>query len=297
MLTESTEHHSLLSPGLLAELKRLELRSRRRISGDLSGSWRSAFRGMGLTFADLREYQPGDEVRSIDWKASARSPHIFVKSYEEDRQLNIILALDISSSTAFGRRSKHHKALEFAALLSLLAARNKDRIGLCLFSDQVEEFYPASQKRSQTQRLLSALLTKRKLRPATAIAPALEYLKKHQRKSSIIFLVSDFYAPPFEKELRELCFRHEVILVELCDEFDEALPNAGIVEFEAAEGGERVLIDTSRPGALLELKRHNQQRRAKLASLCEGGCDLISIDRDPLSPLAALMHRRTARQR
>ena len=130
----------LLRPGIVTELKRLQLRTRRSLNADIMGNYRSAFRGSGLVYSDLREYQPGDEVKSIHWKASARTGRVYVKSYEEDRQLRIVLCLDISRSTLFGKAtSKQDKILEFAALIALLAQNNQDALGVCLFSSIIED--------------------------------------------------------------------------------------------------------------------------------------------------------------
>ncbi len=296
---ESSLFDSLLASPELAELKRIELRSRRSISTDLVGKYRSAFRGSGLVFSELREYEPGDEIKNISWKATARTGRPMVKSYHEERLLNILLAVDISNSTLFGQdKSKHRRALEFAALLAALGQRNQDAVGLCLFSDNVEEFIPPSAKRSQLYQVLSCLSKARKLRRATNIGKALEYIAQQQRKPCIIFLVSDFLAPDFSTELRSLSLRHDFIAVLLQDRLDSVLPSAGIVEFSDAESADRVLIDTGNQQTLQSLEILQAERIEQLRSMLNScRADLICITDNILAPLAELMSKRTARQR
>lgn len=290
---------SLLSPSMLAELRRVELRTRRNIDSDLMGRYRTAFRGSGLVYSDLREYQPGDEVKNIHWKATARTGKVYVKSYEEERQLNIMIAVDTSASTDFGRaKSKHTKALEFAALITMLAQRSQDAVGLCLFSDKVEEYFPPKRSRTQLFRILFELLRARTLRPGTDIAGALDYIRSHQRKPAIIFLVSDFFSAPFESQLRYLSISHDLVCVALVDIQDRELPSVGIVEFVDAESGERILFDTSQRRARETLQRMQLERLEELNTLCKRlGADLIRVDENPLRPLAELMQRRMARLR
>jgi uncharacterized protein (DUF58 family) len=281
------------------ELRRIELHTKRRVSADLTGKYRSAFRGSGLLFSDIREYQPGDYVKNIHWKVTARTGKVYVKSYEEDRQLSIMLAVDISRSTDFGaNRSKHRKAIEFAALVSLLASQNRDSFGLCLFSDKVTSFTRPSASRRQFQKLLLELISEHELRPATDIGAALDYLVEHQRKTSVIFVVSDFLSPDFDESFRRLAIRHDVIAVLVEDDIDYELPAAGIVEFEDAESGKRYILDTSHPGSRAIFEQQSKERAAKLrAKLQVLGVDLMVLKDNPLSPLSELMTRRQARFR
>ena len=290
---------AILSPAMLSELRRIELRSRRAIDSTLAGNYRSAFRGSGLVFSDLREYQPGDDVKHIHWKATARTGKVFIKSYDEERLLNIMLAVDISRSTAFGKeRSKHRRALEFAALITMLAAQNKDAAGLCLFGDQVLEYLPPSARRAQIHKIISAVLAPRELAGGTDIASALRHIRTHQRRSAVVFVVSDFFSPPFEEELRYLSRRHDVILCLLADSLDYELPKAGIVEFMDAESGKRLHLDTSAARLNSHLKEQHEKRRLELRVLAQSvEADFLDLEGNSLSALASLMHRRTARQR
>ena len=252
------ELKELLRPELLAELKRVELRTRRVVDADLLGSYRSAFRGTGLVFSDVREYQPGDEVKNIHWRATARTNKVYVKSYEEDRQLNIMLVIDLSNSTNFGlNKSKHDKIIEFAALVSVLAQKGQDAVGMCLFSDVVEEYFRPKKSRHQFQQMLGQLLKHRTLAKGTDLKEALNYIRNHQRKKSIIFIVSDFICDDYQQELRLLAIAHDVVCVQVIDDIDTDLPKGGIVTFQDAESGKRMLLDTSNRAVRVSLKSSN----------------------------------------
>lgn len=288
---------TLLDPLILSQIRQIELRTRRAIDADLVGNYRSAFRGSGLSFSDLRQYQPGDEIKNIHWKATARTGTTYVKNYEEDRQLSIMLAIDISRSTAFGQsKSKHEQALKFAAVVTLLAHINQDAIGLALFDRDVQHFMPPKTGRTQVQRMLLEISARRELYPATDIAAALRYMLMHQRRGTVIFLVSDFYAPPFSQELKLAALRHDVVCVLLDDPLDRSLPNVGLVEIEDAESGERLVLDSSNAALRAELERRHSRRREELEQVAHGaGADLVAISDDPIRPLFDLMRRRMRR--
>jgi uncharacterized protein (DUF58 family) len=287
----------LISGSARSELKRLEIKTRRVLDADLCGQYRSAFRGSGLVYADLREYQPGDEIKSIHWKISARAGKVYVKSYEEDRQLNLMLVIDISSSTLFGAaRSKHAKAFEFAALIAMLAQTNGDSVGLCLFSDEVEEFLPPSKARTRFQRVILSLLQHRELKPASNLAGALEHILRHQKRRSVVFVVSDFLCPKFEEQLLKLSLKNDVVCVLLEDALDQALPSAGIVEFIDAESNELYALDTSSARVQRALEKLHQERLSNLRRVCLAAqTDLITIRDSTLKPLLDLMERRSKR--
>ncbi len=284
---------------LLAEMGRLELITRRTVDADLIGNYRSAFRGSGLLFSDIREYQPGDDVRRIHWKATARSNRAYVKSYEEDRQLRILVALDTSNSTGVHTppfTSRHLRALEFSALITLLAAKSGDSLGLMLFSDQVELYFPPSKSRLQGKKVLYELTASRELRHATNIAQALRHIREREKRSSLIFLISDFFSPPFEDELRALAFRNDVVAVMLDDPRSALLPDVGLVELEDAETGQRRIVDSSMARQRLEQLKEERYRR--LYELCSRvGADLVRLEGSPLRPLRELMQQRTNRYR
>lgn len=293
------ELSQVLDPKLLTEIKKIELRSKRTINADLMGQYRSAFRGSGLIFSDLREYQPGDDVKNIHWKASARTGKVYVKSYEEDRLLNIIVAIDVSRSTDFGqKRSKHRAAIEFAALLTCLALAHQDAIGLCTFSDNVEEFFPPKRARTQVHRILRRLLEPQELKPATNIAKALRHLSETQKKPSVIFVISDFLSKPYDQELLMLSLKHDVILVMLEDNMDSKLPKAGLVEFEDAENGDRIIIDTNDKTALRQLEEIQKSHIQAWKDCClRAQTDYMRLADNPLVPFVQLMNQRAQRIR
>ena len=298
----SASHRNLsdvLSPSISAEIRRLELKTRRAVDSDLMGNYRSAFRGSGLIYSDVREYVPGDDVKHIHWNATARTGTVYVKSFDEDRQLRVVAAVDISNSTAHGaRRSKHQKALEFAALLALLTQRSHDAMGLCLFAGKVEEYLRPQHSRRQFQRILLSILQHRQLPQSTDISVALSHILEHQRKSSIVFLISDFQSAGYEERLRALAARHDVVGVLLEDRLDYEVPRAGIVEYVDAESGARYSVDTSSSSVRRALAAGHQRRAARLsATLQAAGADLIRLREDPFHPLRELMQRRRSRLR
>lgn len=283
---------------LPAELKRIQLRSRRLVTGDLLGAYRSAFRGTGLVFTDLRAYQPGDDVKHIHWKATARTGTVFVKSYEEDRQLRILLAVDTSASmrTLSLDRHGYHRAVEFCAAVGALAQRGNDLLGLALFSENVHSFLPPASGAKRVQALVAALMSTEPTSTSTNLAQSLDYLAVHQRKTGVIFVLSDFVSEPFEPELRKLCINHDVVLVQLETPL-ELIKNSGIVSFRDAETGQSVVVDTSsaRVQAAWEEALMERQRTLRELSL-RCGADHIVITTSATDPLITLMKERSTRQ-
>lgn len=234
---------------VLRQVRRIEVRTRRLVDSRFAGEYRSLFKGQGMEFAEVREYQPGDEVRSIDWNVSARMGKPFVKRYVEERELTVMLALDLSGSSRFGTRArfKHDLAIELAGVLSLAAVRNNDRVGLMLFSDQVEHALPARKGRKHALRLIRDLLTVQPKGRGTSLAVAVDRLMRLLPHRSVIFLASDFIAADVEKPLARLAQRHDVIAVTLEDPSERVLPNVGPARLEDPETGQVIEVDTSHP--------------------------------------------------
>lgn len=302
MTASGTEpQHSSFAPlsgELLAELRRIELRSRRSLDTDLMGSYRSAFRGTGLSFADVREYQPGDDIRHIHWKVTARTNKPYVKTFEEDRHLNIVLAVDISRSMNVGSpKTKYRKAVEFAALISTLAHRNQDNLALCLFAGNVTDFVPLRGSRTQLQQVLYTLLLQRTLPTDTNLSQALTHLRTHIKRTSIIFLLSDFInEQDYDQDLRSLSYKHDLIAVCVEDSFSTNLPKGGLVEFIDAERGSRYTIDTSSKRVRDALTLEYTKRRETLSAQMQYcGADLLFLEEDLLKPLSVLMRKRAKR--
>ena len=254
---------------VLRQVRRIEVRTRRLVDSRFAGEYRSLFKGQGMEFAEVREYQPGDEVRAIDWNVSARMGRPFVKRYVEERELTVMLAVDLSGSSRFGTRArfKHDLAIELAGVLSLAAVRNNDRVGLMLFSDVVEHALPARKGRKHALRLIRDLLTVQPSGRGTSLATAVDRLMRLLPHRSVIFLASDFIAADVEKPLARLAQRHDVIAVTLEDPAERVLPDVGPARLEDPETGEIVEIDTSHPAvraAFAERVAAEDEARRKL---------------------------------
>jgi uncharacterized protein (DUF58 family) len=286
----------LLSIPRTAELRRIQLRSRRLVTGDLMGQYRSAFRGTGLVFTDIREYQPGDDVKHIHWKATARTNKVFVKSYEEDRQLRVLLAVDMSASMrALNQRSAYAKALEFAATIGALTQRGNDLFGLSLFADKPLSYLHPKAGSKRTQQILSWLMTEQGNHHSTDLAAALQHISATLRKPSIIFVLSDFLCPPFEADLKTLSMLHDVVLVQIESplEQSEAL---GLVTFTDAETGEQVVVDTSSTMVRQKWSEALEAQRLALRETAQAcRADHIVISDSVIRPLVRLMRERVRR--
>ncbi|CAN5569590.1 DUF58 domain-containing protein [soil metagenome] len=234
-------------PEILRQVKLLELRTRGLVNSLFTGEYRSVFKGQGMEFAEVREYQPGDEVRSIDWNVTARMGRPYVKRYIEERELTVMLAVDLSGSERFGTRSrfKSELASELAAVLAMSAIRNNDRVGAVLFTDRIEHVVPPRKGRRHALRLMRDLLVFEPVGRGTDLAAALEYSGKMLTHKAIIFVVSDFQAPDLEQPLKLLAQRHDVVAVTVDDPSEQALPDIGQARFVDPETGVTIDVDTS----------------------------------------------------
>jgi uncharacterized protein (DUF58 family) len=240
---------AIASAEVLRQVRRIEVRTRRLVDSRFAGEYRSLFKGQGMEFAEVREYQPGDEVRSIDWNVSARMGKPFVKRYVEERELTVMLAIDLSGSARFGTRArfKHDLAVELAGVLSLAAVRNNDRVGLMLFTDQVEHALPARKGRKHALRLIRDLLSVEPAGRGTSMAAAVDRIMRLLPHRSVVFLASDFLTEDAERPLARLAQRHDVIAITLEDPAERHLPDIGPARLEDPESGEMVEVDTSHP--------------------------------------------------
>ena len=252
---------SAVPADVLRQVRRIEVRTRRLVDSSFAGEYRSLFKGQGMEFSEVREYQPGDEVRSIDWNVTARMGRPFIKRYVEERELTIMLAIDVSGSSRFGTRErfKNELAIELAGVLALTAVRNNDRVGMLMFSDQVEHALPPRKGRKHALRLIRDLLTVTPHSPRTSIASAVDRLMRLLPHRSVIFLCSDFLNDELEKPLARLAQRHDVIAVTLEDPAERVLPDIGAARLEDPETGERIEIDTSHPAVRAAFARHVAQ--------------------------------------
>ncbi len=251
---------------ILKKVRRIEIRTRQLVNTVFSGEYHSVFKGRGMAFAEVREYQEGDDARTIDWNVTARMGRPFVKVYDEERELTVMLMVDASASGDFGTVSqmKGEIGVEVCALLAFSAIQNNDRVGLIVFTDQVEAFIPPKKGRKHVLRVIRELLYFRPTRRGTDIAAALEYLNRVTTRKSVVFLVSDFITSGFDAAVKVAGRRHDLVAVAIQDPRETALPDMGIVELEDAETGEEMLVDTSdREGMAL----FSQQVRARGDSL------------------------------
>ncbi len=232
---------------ILKKVRRVEITTRGLVNEVFSGEYHSVFKGRGMSFAEVREYQYGDDIRSIDWNVTARTGTPFVKIFEEERELTVMLVVDVSASGDFGTRSqmKGEVAVEICALLAFSATKNNDKVGLIIFSDRIEKFVPPRKGRRHVLRVLRELFYHEPEGRGTDLAVALEYLNHVVRRRAVVFLVSDFMAPDFTRPLSVAGRRHDVIAVRMGDRREVELPPLGYVEFEDAETGERLLVNTS----------------------------------------------------
>lgn len=232
---------------LLKKVRKIEIKTRRLSNNIFGGEYHSAFKGRGMTFSEVRSYQFGDDVRTIDWNVTARYNEPFVKVFEEERELTLMLIVDVSSSALFGTDSALKKNIltEISATLAFSALQNNDKVGLILFSDQIELYIPPSKGKTHVLRIIRELIEFKPLSKKTDINSALEFLNRVMKKKSIAFLLSDFISSDYEKSLKIVSKKHDLTGIKVYDKFEEFIPNLGLVQMFDQELGEIKLIDTS----------------------------------------------------
>ncbi|MDQ2646622.1 MAG: DUF58 domain-containing protein [Myxococcota bacterium] len=287
---------------LLKALRRIEITTNRLATEQLSGNYTSVFKGQGLAFREVREYQPGDDVRTIDWNVSARMNSTYVKVFVEEREMTMMLVVDLSRSQQFGTRThtKARLAAEVAALCAFSAIRHNDRVGLILATDQVEQIVPPMKGQKHVMRVVREILGAEPERPGTDLKVALETLYRVARRRSVAFVLSDFFASGYERALSLAAARHDVIPVMLVDPRDDELPDVGLAAFEDLETGESVMVDTSSAYVRKHYQRKMQnQREAQLKLFKKLGLDhaLVRTDKPYIGPLRDLFARRARRLR
>ncbi len=235
---------------VLRRVRRLEIRTRRLVDESLAGSYHSVFKGRGVEFAEVREYEPGDDIRTIDWNVSAKMGHPFVKKFTEERELTVMLVVDASASGRFGTAAstKIETAAEIAALLAFSAIRNNDRVGLLLFTDRVERFVPPRKGREHGLRVLRELLAFETVGVGTDLRGALEVLRRVVTKRAVVFLISDFQAAGYEKTLRVVNLKHDLVAIAISDPREGTLPSVGLLAVRDPETGRPAVIDSSHAG-------------------------------------------------
>lgn len=282
---------------LFKKIRRIEIRTKGLVNNVFGGEYHSAFKGRGIEFSEVRPYQIGDDIRSIDWNVSARVGEPYVKIFEEEREQTLMLVVDVSGSEDFGShgRFKRELAAEICAIVAFSAIQNNDKVGLLLVSDQVELFVPPKKGRRHVLRLIRDLFAHRPQSRGTNLSVALNHLLHVLRRRSIVLLLSDFFDRGFVKPLRVLAHRHDTVAVQLHDPREEELPAVGLVHLTDAETGETVVLDTGSNRTRRLFAQQAEARQAELADLFRRiRLDHISIrtDENYVEPLVRFFRHR-----
>ena len=285
---------------ILDKVRLIEIHTRSMVNNLFAGEYHSVFKGRGMEFAEAREYQPGDDVRHIDWNVTARVGDPFIKVFDEERELTVMLVVDASASGAFGsqQQMKGEVGVEVSALLAFSAIKNNDRVGLLIFTDEIEVFVPPKKGRNHVLRVIRELLYFQPQGRKTSIAGALEYLGRVLHRRSVVFVLSDFLDRGYEVALQHLSRRHDLIAVSLSDPREWRLPDVGFINLQDAETGEQVLVDSGHRGVrefFAAEQRAVAERRSALFR--KTGIDEIPIDtsRPYVDPLIHFFRARMRR--
>ncbi len=290
---------------LLKKVRQIEISIRGVVNEVFAGEYHSVFKGRGMEFAEVREYQVGDDVRNIDWNVSARMNQPFIKVFEEERELTVMILFDSSASEEFGSRGqpKGEVATELAALLASSAIKNNDKVGLIIFSSRIEKFVPPRKGRQHVLRVIRELLffedeANQPRSAQTDIAVALEYLNRVVRRRATVFLLSDFMADDYQRDLQIANKRHDLVAIHLIDPLEERLPAVGLIEFEDLETGEVTLVDTSPRSIRENVSQNAGKEKQELERFFKSiGMDYISIytNRSYIQPLTKFFRMRAKR--
>lgn len=290
----------MIPKDILKKVKRIEISTRGLVNEVFSGEYHSVFKGRGMEFAEVREYQIGDDIRTIDWNVSARIGHPYVKVFDEERELTVILMVDVSASGNFGTTSqlKGEVAAELCAVLAFSAIKNNDKVGLMIFSDKIEKFIPPRKGKQHVLRVIREILFFEPEKAKTDLNIALEYLNRVIKRRSIVFMISDFLTENYEKALQVANKKHDIISINIIDPREVELPNVGFVEFEDAETGETILIDTGSSEIRKSFYSESQGERDFREKFFKSiGVDNINIftDRSYVEPITKFFRMRAKR--
>ena len=287
----------MLPREILKKVKRIEIRTRGLVDSFFGGEYHSSFKGRGMTFSEVREYQPGDDVRLIDWNVTARSGNPFIKVFEEERELTVFLLVDISSSGSFGSENYLKKTVgaEIASVLGFSAIKNNDKVGLILFSNDIVKYIPPKKGKSHVLRVIRELLYTNSEGRGTSIGNALDFVMKVSKRKSVVFLLSDFIDENYWDSLKIVNRKHDFVGIKISDPFEVNFPNVGMLKAEDPETGSVVWIDTSNYS---DLKNMNDSNRKKVDSFLKrtkkSGIDIVSIStsNDYIEPLMKFFKKR-----
>jgi len=285
---------------ILRKIRRLELRTRRLVESSFAGQYQSVFKGRGMNFEEVRPYTPGDEIRAIDWNVTARTGEPYIKKFTEEREMTVMIVLDVSASGDFGsvEESKREMAAEVAAILAFSAIHNNDKVGLLLFSDRVELFIPPKKGRHHILRLIREMLYFSPQGRGTDLAGALDYMNKVVNRRAVVFVISDFLTGDFSRPLTVSAKRHDMVALTVIDPAEEALPDIGVILLEDPETGEQIEVDTSRRAITGNYARLAGERFKELGTVFGSrGVDTVQLrtDADYLPVLRSFFDRRGRR--
>ncbi len=285
---------------IFKKVRKIEIKTRGLSNQIFSGEYHSIFKGRGMAFSEVREYQYGDDIRNIDWNVTARMNHPYVKIFEEERELTVMLLIDVSGSNEFGSRVqlKEDMITEIAAVLSFSAIQNNDKVGVIFFSDKIEKFIPPKKGSSHILRIIRELVDFKTENQGTDIAEALRFMTNAIKKRCIAFVLSDFMDEGYEDALKIASRKHDLIAVRIFDQREEEIPDMGLVRLRDAETGGQVWVDTSDKAFRREFAKQAAIRNRKMDELfIRSGVDMASVrtDRDYVKPLMTLFKKRGAR--
>ena len=274
-----------MSKEILKKVRQIEIRTKNIVNDFFGGDYHSNFKGRGMTFSEVREYVPGDDVRSIDWNVTARTGKPHIKIFEEERELSVLILIDVSSSGVFGSKKdlKIDLGVEIAAMLSFSAIKNNDKVGLALFSDKVEKYIPPKKGKKHVLRLITDIVNHdfENSNKRTSIKNAIDFANKISKRKSVIFLISDFIDDNFWNELKFLNFKHDLIGLQIYDSYERNFPNIGLINIHDSETGKTAWIDTSSKKNRVKFEKYSYEKLSKFSKKCKNiGFDLLQINTD-----------------
>jgi len=272
-----------MSKEILKKVRQIEIRTKNVVNDFFGGDYHSNFKGRGMTFSEVREYVPGDDVRSIDWNVTARTGKPHIKIFEEERELSVLILIDVSSSGVFGSKKelKIDLGVEIAAMLSFSAIKNNDKVGLALFSDKIEKYIPPKKGKKHVLRLITDIVNHdfENSNKRTSIKTAIDFANKISKRKSVIFLISDFIDDNFWNELKFLNFKHDVVGLQIYDSYERNFPNVGLINIHDSETGENTWIDTTSKKNRDKFQKNSDEKLDKFSMKCKNiGFDLLQIN-------------------
>lgn len=292
----------MLPSEVIKRIRRIEITTKKLVNDVFAGEYHSTFRGQGMEFEEVREYLPGDDVRLIDWNVTARTGVPFIKKFREERELSVMLLVDASSSGQFGTRSqmKEEMAAEIGGLLAFSAIRNNDKVGMIIFTDEVEKFIAPRKGRGHVLRMIREILYFKPVGKSTNISKALEYLNRVVKRKSVVFLISDFLSSGYSNDLIIANRKHDVVAIKIGDPRESKMEDYGLIDFEDAETGEIITIDTSDPVFRKQFSIQSEALGIELdKSFRRMGIDIIQLTtgQDYIIPLTSFFKKREKRYR